>query len=86
MKSLSLGSSVVSESVRRLLRTRVTPNVVVVYATNETGPVAFATAEMQARHPGAVGRPAGVEIEVVNEDGRFCLRARWARSASARPE
>ena len=72
LRSLSMGSAVIPEPLRKSVRTRLSDKFVVAYATTETGPVAAADAEIQERHPGSVGPPAkGVTIEVVDEAGRL---------------
>jgi acyl-coenzyme A synthetase/AMP-(fatty) acid ligase len=70
LKSLVVGSSPVSETLRQRLRDGLSPNLFIGYGTNEIGEATFASAETQMAHPGSLGFPApGVEIKIAGADG-----------------
>jgi acyl-coenzyme A synthetase/AMP-(fatty) acid ligase len=71
LKSLVVGSSPVSEDLRRRIRERLSPNFFIGYGTNEFGEATFADADLQLLHPGSVGIPSpGVEIRIAGPDGQ----------------
>jgi cyanophycin synthetase len=68
LKSIVIGGSPVSETLRHQLRQRINPNLIVVYGANELGETTFAPPAMQDAHPGCVGTPCGdMQIEIVDE-------------------
>ena len=70
LKSLVVGSSPVSETLRIRLRDGLSPNLFIGYGTNEFGEATFASAETQMAHPGTLGFPApGVELKIAGADG-----------------
>ncbi len=71
LRELVVGTATVGASLRERAMTRLSPNVYVRYGTNECGLVSTATPQQSREVPGTVGRPApGVEIEIVDRDGR----------------
>jgi long-chain acyl-CoA synthetase len=72
LRVLRSGAMIITEHLRREIRSKLTPNLFVTYGTNDLGSVlTCADAETQARHPGSVGLPsAGVQIEIVDDVGR----------------
>ena len=74
LRSLFVGSSPVSESVRQRIRHEVSGQLFVVYGSNEFGEATVATPADQDRHPGTVGKAcAGVLLDVVDGAGKKCL-------------
>lgn len=70
LKSLVVGSSPVSETLRQRLRDSLSPNLFIGYGTNEFGEATFADAQTQMAHPGSLGFPApGVEIKIAGAGG-----------------
>ncbi len=73
LKSLFVGSSPVSEELRKKLKKQISENLFVVYGTNEFGEATIAALEDQIRCPETVGRACpGVSIKIVNKDGKEC--------------
>jgi acyl-coenzyme A synthetase/AMP-(fatty) acid ligase len=73
LKTLSIGSAPVSEELRTDLKTYVSPNLHVVYGTNEFGLACCADPATLAEHPGTIGKPCpGVEIQIVDDDDQPC--------------
>lgn len=71
LRSLALCTMAAPETLRREIRRRITPNVVVYYATNETWYLTRADARAQVEFPETVGFPVdGVDIEIVDEGGQ----------------
>jgi acyl-coenzyme A synthetase/AMP-(fatty) acid ligase len=74
LKSLVIGGSPISEDLRERLRNGFSPNLFIGYGTNEFGEATFASAKVQAAHPGTVGMPApGVDIKIVGPGGETLL-------------
>jgi acyl-coenzyme A synthetase/AMP-(fatty) acid ligase len=73
LKRLRSGSMTVHESLRQAILRSLTPNLVITYGTNEAGsPLALATGDTLARHPGSVGLPPrGVELRITDDAGRM---------------
>ncbi|MBT4115271.1 MAG: long-chain fatty acid--CoA ligase [Rhodospirillaceae bacterium] len=70
LKSLVVGSSPVSETLRQRLRDGLSPNLFIGYGTNEFGEATFTGGETQMAHPGSLGFPApGVELKIAGPDG-----------------
>lgn len=64
-------SAVIDEKLRQTFRTVVSPNLHIVYATNEGEALAHAEPELQLRVPNTVGRPtASVELQIVDDRGQ----------------
>jgi long-chain acyl-CoA synthetase len=71
LRNLVLSTMAAPEALRREIRRRITPNLVICYATNESGYVTSADAATQIAFPETVGRPVDdVEVAIVNEHGR----------------
>jgi acyl-CoA synthetase (AMP-forming)/AMP-acid ligase II len=70
LRELNLSTTSAPETLRREVRRRVTPNVVVNYGSNEAWFVTRAGPVEQIRFPDTVGLPYdGVEVEVVDDQG-----------------
>lgn len=68
---LSAGPS--DQALHKLLRERLTPNVLVSYGCTEIGPMTVAPPDLLARMPDTVGQAMpGVEVEIVDSQGRLC--------------
>ncbi|MDF1584861.1 class I adenylate-forming enzyme family protein [Marinimicrococcus flavescens] len=71
LRVLRVGAAAVPEALRAQIRRRLTPNLYINYGSNEGGTIAGADPALQRLVPGTVGRPmAGLEVEVVDADGR----------------
>ena len=71
LRNLVLSTMAAPEALRREIRRRITPHLVICYATNESGYVTSADAATQIAFPETVGRPVDdVEVEIVDERGR----------------
>jgi acyl-CoA synthetase (AMP-forming)/AMP-acid ligase II len=71
LRSLALCTMAAPETLRREIRRRITPNLVIYYATNETWYLTRADAKAQVAFPETVGFPVeGVEIQIVDDSGR----------------
>ena len=72
LRRLRTGSMIVGEALRGEIVRRLTPNLVVAYGTNDVGsPFTLADGDTLQRFPDSIGFPVrGVEVEVVNEEGR----------------
>jgi acyl-CoA synthetase (AMP-forming)/AMP-acid ligase II len=71
LRSLVLCTMTAPESLRREIRRRMTPNLVVYYATNETWYLTRADAKAQVEFPETVGFAVdGVDIEIVDDSGQ----------------
>lgn len=70
VRILFVGSSTVSDALRRKVLRHVSPNLHVRYGTNESGVISIATPDMIRSTPGTVGRPVdGVRVELVDTHG-----------------
>jgi acyl-CoA synthetase (AMP-forming)/AMP-acid ligase II len=68
---LTLSTTAAPEALRREVRHRMTPNVVIAYGSNEAWYVTRADAAAQIRFPDTVGLPyEGVDIEIVDDGGQ----------------
>ncbi|MCC6474777.1 MAG: acyl--CoA ligase [Burkholderiales bacterium] len=91
LRGINIGGAFISEADIRACRQRITPNVHVMYASNETGVMAHLAPQDEPDERGKVGRaPPFVEGQVVDqqdralppgETGRLRFRAPWAPSA-----
>ena len=71
LRNLVLSTMDAPEDLRRAIRARLTPHLVICYATNESGYVASADAAAQVAFPETVGHAVDeVEIEIVDDHGR----------------
>jgi acyl-CoA synthetase (AMP-forming)/AMP-acid ligase II len=71
LRNLALCTMAVPEAMRREIRRRITPNLVVYYATNEAWYLTVADVATQPGRPDTVGFPVdGIEIEIVDERDR----------------
>jgi acyl-CoA synthetase (AMP-forming)/AMP-acid ligase II len=71
VRDLTLSTTVAPEALRREVRRRMTPNVVIAYGSNEAWYVTRADAAAQIRFPDTVGLPfEGVEVEIVDDRGQ----------------
>jgi acyl-CoA synthetase (AMP-forming)/AMP-acid ligase II len=72
LKMLSIGSSVVTETLRENIKKYLTPNLFIRYGTNEYSPITTASPKTQ-NSIGSIGTPCpGVTVEIVTDDGRRC--------------
>lgn len=66
---LAISASTVTESLRRRVRSLLTPNLYVLYGTNEITPLSTVFPHMQLQQPMSVGFPVkDVDIEIVDEN------------------
>lgn len=73
VRSLFVGSSPVSETVRNQIRQRISSQLFVVYGSNEFGEATVATPNDLNMHPGTVGRACpGVALDIVDASGVVC--------------
>lgn len=71
LRSFALGTTMVGERLRADVMHRLTPNLYVMYGTNEAGIVAVAGPEQLRGDPRTVGTPVtGASIEIVDEKDR----------------
>lgn len=71
LRSLRVVTAGVTADERDLARQHVTPNVIIVYGSNEQAWITAATPADQDAYPDSVGRPvAGVEVEIVGQDNQ----------------
>ena len=76
LKSLFVGSSPISEDLRKDIREQLTAQLFVVYGSNEFGEATIASPDDQDQCIGTVGHPCpGVTIEVTGEDGSVLKKA-----------
>jgi len=67
LKALTIGGSGVSYDLRQAIRNRLTDNLIVRYASNETGPISVIKAPDVFRRGSAVGKPlATVEVSILD--------------------
>ena len=72
MRCLRLSAGPSEASLHRLLRERLSPNVLISYGCTELGPMAVAPPELVASQPQTVGRAMpGVELQVVSADDQL---------------
>lgn len=70
LKTMTIGASPVSEKLRAAIISRITPQLTIAYATNETGIVTRATPHDLLRRYSCVGRVFSLtETRIVKEDG-----------------
>ena len=55
VRIFDVGSAIVNNKLRREFKTIVNPNLWIIYATNETGPITIASPSLQEKVPGSVG-------------------------------
>jgi acyl-CoA synthetase (AMP-forming)/AMP-acid ligase II len=71
VRELMLSTTFTPEALRSEIRRRITPNLAIVYGSNEAWGVTWATPEHQVRFPETVGLPYdGVDVEIVDEHGQ----------------
>jgi len=70
VRMLLVGGSIVTESLRRRVMRLLTPNLYIVYGTNEVGTVSVATPDQIRSTPGTVGKvQPGIDSEIVDAQG-----------------
>jgi acyl-CoA synthetase (AMP-forming)/AMP-acid ligase II len=68
LRCLAVTSAALSEPVFAGVRRRISPNILLIYGTNETWCIAAATADLVERHPGTVGYlTENVALEIVDK-------------------
>ena len=68
LRNLALCTMAAPEALRREIRRRITPNLVIYYATNESWYLTVADAKAQSEFPETVGFAVeGIEIQIVDE-------------------
>lgn len=71
MRAFEVRSAMIDEKLRKSFKATVSPNLHVVYATNEGEALTLADPGLQQQIPNTVGRPtASIELEIVDEQGR----------------
>jgi len=76
IRRLSIATMFTPERLRREIRRRITPNLVIVYGTNEALYVTTADAAAQIAYPETAGFPfEGVDIEIVGDQGEALPRS-----------
>ncbi len=71
LRAFEVRSATVSERLRKAFKQRFSPNLHIVYGTNEGEALAIAPPELQAKVPNTVGRAtASIELQVVDNDGK----------------
>lgn len=72
LRILRIGSSAVSDSLRKRIIRSLTPNLYISYGMNEVGTTTIATPADIAEAPGTVGKPiTGVTVEIVDAEGKI---------------
>ncbi|MBE0549840.1 MAG: AMP-binding protein [Rubrivivax sp.] len=72
MRCLRLSAGPSDASLQRLLRERLSANVLVSYGCTELGPLTVATPDLVASRPQTVGHPMpGIELQIVSADDRL---------------
>jgi long-chain acyl-CoA synthetase len=75
LRELMLSTTFAPETLRREIRRRITPNVAIVYGSNEAWGATWAKPEDQVRFPDTVGLPYdGVDIQIVDDRGQALPR------------
>ena len=70
VRMLLVGGSIVTESLRRRVMRLLTPELYIVYGTNEVGTVSVATPDQIRSTPGTVGKvQPGIDFEIVDAQG-----------------
>ena len=71
VEAFLVGSTLIPEALRREIQARLTPNLYIVYATNEAGNVSVAPPAQVRSVPGVVGKLVpGMKAEVIGDDGQ----------------
>lgn len=71
LRAFEVRSATVSERLRNTFKLRFSPNLYIVYGTNEGEALAIAPPELQDKVPNTVGQAtASIEMQVVDEDGK----------------
>ena len=71
IRSLAVGTALVSQALSEEMRRRLTPHAFVIYGANELWYLTIADPATQVRFPESVGFPfPGIEIEIVDDAGR----------------
>jgi long-chain acyl-CoA synthetase len=80
LRVLRCSTALLPVAVLEEVSRRISPQVHINYGTNETGPLAAAGPALLQRHPNCVGLPVeGVELRIVDEEGRELPRGRVGR-------
>lgn len=70
IRIVSIGSSTISEDLRKRLCENLHASLHIIYGTNEMSPISVARPEDLIAAPGCVGRPVeGVQVEILDEAG-----------------
>jgi acyl-CoA synthetase (AMP-forming)/AMP-acid ligase II len=87
IRDVTVAGMAIPETLRAEIRRRLTPNLLIRYGSNETGPMTVADAAMQEKFPETVGAiQPDVELEIVDEHdrpvprgepGRIRVRTPW---------
>jgi long-chain acyl-CoA synthetase len=71
MRTLRIAGSALPETLSSQARRRLSPNLLIIYGTNESWCVSVATGELLSRHPDTAGYLApSVELEIVDSEDR----------------
>jgi acyl-coenzyme A synthetase/AMP-(fatty) acid ligase len=74
LRCLAVTSAALSDEIFAGVRKRISPNILIIYGTNETWCIAAATAELVERHPGTVGYlTENVALEIVDRKSHVPL-------------
>lgn len=69
LKAFEVGSSIVDEKLRTDFKTSISPNLFVIYATNEAGIISVAPPDLVSNFNNSVGFPLSkINVEIVNDD------------------
>lgn len=75
LRYLSVAGSIMPEGLRRIIRSRLTPNLHIKYGNNESGYLIESSPELIERYPDVLGRPvAGVQYQIVDDHGQEVRR------------
>ena len=73
LKSCSLSSSLITQTLRKKILSSITKNLYIVYGTNEFGIISEATPSDIITHEGTVGKVLpGISLRIVDEEGKEC--------------
>lgn len=71
LRAFEARSAVIDDKLRKTFKAVVSPNLHIVYATNEGEALALADPELQLKVPNTVGRPtASIELQIVDDHGQ----------------
>jgi acyl-CoA synthetase (AMP-forming)/AMP-acid ligase II len=86
IRDLNVIGMAIPEALRKEVRTRLTPGLIVLYGSNEARYVTRADAGAQEAYPETVGTPLnGIEVEVVDEEDRPVPRGTPGRIRARSP-